>query len=274
MAANTPWKDRKELLKEISSFTFRNGGFFKQNSKRMSDLFEMSVYNDVVKFYRRHKYSIEIINLQSDKTFNYKLSPAGLSKNFSYYLAKKENKNGVLKDCIEIHHNIKIQSRHDNHMYYTADVSVCSKNGVKTDNLKRKNSHSYIANNSLITFFEVKNMNPFPEIIYNFSGVVLEIMPEFIINNTNIKICKKDKHLTPSIIFSGSGGQHVEYISNNISERYGHNIISGLFINKGRIYSFDTLNTYDGDRKLLLNQDIVLQENPELNGDNADDFPF
>jgi len=72
VANKTPWKDRKELLKDISSFTTRNGGFFKQNSKRMSDLFEMSVYNDAVKFYRRKRYSIKICNLMRDGTFKYR----------------------------------------------------------------------------------------------------------------------------------------------------------------------------------------------------------
>ena len=121
MPSKTPWKNRVELLKDISSFTTRNGAFFNQNSKRMSDLFEMSVYNDVVKFYRRKKYSIQIKNLMRDGTFKYKLSPAGLDKNFSFFQAEK-TLHGKIVDSLEIHHNVKLQSAHVINMYYRADV--------------------------------------------------------------------------------------------------------------------------------------------------------
>jgi len=242
MASKTPWKDRKDLLKDLSSFVHRKGAFFKQNSKRMSDLFEMTVYNDAVRYYRRKKYSITIHNLMSDGTFQYKLSTSGLSTNFSYFVAEKTFKDGEEK--VEIHHNLKVQSSHDNHIYYTADVSVCRENGVSTQKQKNGRKHSFIENDNLITFFEVKNMNPFPEILFSFSGIVLEVMPDFI-TSKKYTIGKKYKHLTPSIVFSGTGGEHVEQVADILSLRYGYNVIRGLYLNKGKIYSMDKLNTYD-----------------------------
>ena len=133
----------------------------------MSDLFEMSVYNDAVKFYRRKKYTISICNLMRDGTFKYKLSTAGLSGNFSYFKAEKTLR-GEITDSIELHHNIKLQSYYNAHMYYTADVSVCSEGGVTTKKQQNGKRHSYIEKENLITFFEVKNMNPFPEILFSF----------------------------------------------------------------------------------------------------------
>lgn len=243
MGTKTPWKDRKELLKDISSFIHRNSAFFKQNSKRMSDLFEMSVYNDAVKFYKRKKYSIVIRNLMRDGTFKYKLSTAGLSDNFSYFTAEKMLR-GKVVDTIEIHHNIKLQSSHDQHIYYTADVSVCRRNGVTTLMQKSGKRHSYIENANLITFFEVKNMNPFPEVLFSFSGIVLEVMPEFITGSKH-KIGDKYKHLTPTIVFSGSGSDHAEQVADKLSARYGYNVIRGLYVSKGKIYSMDKLKTYN-----------------------------
>lgn len=243
MAIKSPWKDRKELLKDISSFTGRNGAFFNQNSKRMHDLFEMSVYNDTVKYYRRKKYSITILNLMKDGTFKYKLSTAGLTENFSYFIAEKKHR-GKLVDSIEIHHNIKLQSNHDEHMYFTADVSVCNKDGVTTQMQKNGKRNSFIESKNLITFLEVKNMNPFPEVLFSFSGIVLEILPKFIIDKT-IVVGKNMKHLTPSIVFSGSGSPHAESVADKLSERYGYNVIRGLFLHKGKIYSIDKYNTFD-----------------------------
>lgn len=243
MPSKSPWKDRTELLKDISSFTGRNGGFFVQNSKRMSDLFEMSVYNDAVKFYRRKKYKITICNLMSDGTFKYKLSTAGLSDNFSYFKAERVVRN-ELKDSIEIHHNIKIQSAHDDHIYYNADVSVSSCDGVSTEKQTNNRRHSFIKNCDMITFFEVKNMNPFPEVLINFSGLVLEFKPEFI-TGKSISISKNKSHLTPALVFSGTGSQYAESLADKLSKRYGYNVIRGLYSNKGKIYSFKNLNTYD-----------------------------
>lgn len=243
MASITPWKDRTELLKDISSFITRNGSFFNQNSKRMSDLFEMSVYNDAVKFYRRKRYKVSICNLMRDGTFKYKLSTAGLINNFSYFKAEKIVRNELV-DSVEIHHNIKIQSAHDDHIYYFADVSVSVCNGVTTKKQKNNKRHSFIKSDDMITFFEVKNMNPFPEVLLSFSGLVLEVKPEFI-TGKSISVSDDKSHLTPSIVFSGVGSSHAETVANKLSQRYGYNVIRGLFRNKGKIYSFDNLNTYD-----------------------------
>ncbi|MGF2685819.1 hypothetical protein ACQUWM_04905 [Marinobacter sp. DUT-3] len=243
--AKSPYKDRTLLLKEISSFTTRNGGFFKQNAKRMSDLFEMSVYNDAVKFYRRKKYTIRAKNIMRDGTFKYKLSTSGLNENFSYFLAEKI-KSGNTIDCVEIHHNIKVQSSHDPHIYFSADVSITKKDGTSTEKQKNNRSHSYIPSGKLITFFEVKNMNPFPEVLFSFSGIIYEIKPEFLLDPSALGIDFGRKHLTPCLVFSGGGGQHVESVCDKLGERYGCNIIRGLYINKGKIYSYDKLKTYDG----------------------------
>ncbi|MFV8834749.1 hypothetical protein ACNSTU_07250 [Aquisalimonas sp. APHAB1-3] len=210
----------------------------------MSDLFEMSVYNDAVKFYRRKKYTIHAKNVMRDGTFKYKLSTSGLNENFSYFLAEKF-KNGEAVDSVDIHHNIKIQSSHDPHIYFSADVSVTIKDGAVTEKQKNKKAHSFIPSGNLITFFEVKNMNPFPEVLFSFSGIIYEIKPEFLLDPSALDIDCGKKHLTPCLVFSGAGGKHVESVCEKLGERYGCNIIRGLFANKGKIYAYDKLRTYD-----------------------------
>lgn len=243
-SSKNPYKDRKELLKDVSSFISRNGATFNQLAKRMSDLFEMSIYNDVVKFYKRKRYTINIKQLNKDGTFRYKLSTNGLRENFSYFHCEKNTiKNRKrTKVEIEIHHNLKIQSAHDEHIYYTADISVCDIDGTVTNKQKNGRNHSYVKNDSLISFFEVKNLNPFPEILFGFSGLVLEVMPKFI--DGTIKSCSSGDHLTPSIVFSGLGSSHVRKVSESLTYRYNYNIISGLYANKNQIYSFKDLKQY------------------------------
>ena len=133
-SSKNPYKDRKLLLRDINSFISRNGGTFNQLAKRMSDLFEMSVYNDIVKYYKRKKYDIKIVHLKRDGTFKYKLSTSGLKENFSYFECSKQTVKNSKRTTIEIeiHHNLKVQSAHDKHIYYTADISVCHKDGTIT----------------------------------------------------------------------------------------------------------------------------------------------
>lgn len=238
----TPWKNRKELLQSIFSFTRRNGAFFKQNSKRMSDLFEMTVYNDAVRFYKRNKYDIQTNQLKRDGTFNYKLSTLGLTENFSYFSACRSFGRGkaARTETVEIHHNIKIQSAHNSHIYYTADVSVCIAGGTVTITQKNGIRHSFIPNASLVTFLEAKHLNPFPEILFGFSGLVLEVMPRLISKDMPVGIGLG--HLCPSIVFSGSPSEHTALVAQELKKRYNYNVICGLFQNKAQIYSFKGLN--------------------------------
>lgn len=236
----TPWKDRQELIKDISSFTQRNGALFKDLAPRISDLFEMSVYNDVIKFYKRKRLDIEVCNLLRDGTFKFKLSPTGLSQNFSYFKIKHDDNN-----FYEVHHNIKIQSSLDLHIYYTADISVTRKDGVTTDKQKNGKKHSYVKKENLISFFEVKNMNPYPEALLNFNGILLEFFPELITNKAMLNISVRKQHLTPSIVFSGVGSEYTQGMVKTLVARYQHNIIIGLFTKKGQIYNLESLNTYD-----------------------------
>lgn len=240
----TPYIDRKELLRDISSFVRRNGGTFRQLAKRMSDLFEMTIYNDVIKYYKRKKCAIEIHKLKRDGTFKYKLSTSGLAENFSYFtiISKKSNCDKSLSKSYEIHHNIKVQSAHDKHIYFTADISVCNAGGTKTIMQKNGRRHSFIENEKLINFFEVKNMNPFPEVLFSFSGLVLEIMPQFI--EKTVLATTKGDHLTPSLIFSGTSSAHAEKVCESLKSRYNYNIISGLYVNKSQVYSFKNLHEY------------------------------
>jgi len=231
--SKSPWKNRDELVKSISSFTRRHGGMFKQNAKRMSDLFEITVYNDVVRYYKRKKYKITVDNAGRNGQFLYRLSTSGLAENFSFFRGVKELKDGTSAN-IDIHHNIKLQSAHHEHMYFTADVAVCVDGGLITERINGGRRHSYVVNRDIITFFEAKHMNPFPEVLFGFSGVVLEIMPKLM--SRLIHVRPGLDHICPTIAFSGNPSEHVRLVAQELSLRYGYNIVTGLFKRKGQVY--------------------------------------
>jgi hypothetical protein len=125
-----------------------------------------------------------------------------------------------------VHHNISTNSCHDEEINYSPDISIISHDGVSTQTINGKR-RSFIENSKLVTFFEVKNLTPFPEVLFNFMGLVNEMTPEFF--GKKYFVSHEKKHIAPSLIFSGRLNNHTFKIKKSLESRYHINIIAGLF---------------------------------------------
>jgi len=199
----------------------------------MSDYFEMSCFNYIVKFYERSGYQISVHNLQRGK-YRYKCSTAGVQNNFSHFSAS------IIEDDIEhefeIHHNLAVQSSYDEEIFTTPDISVIKKDEVQITfgHYDTNTRFSHVLQPGLITFFEIKQFNPFPELIFNFIGIINELRPE-IINNTADEI--KPKHLAPSLMISGKPNKHTLKIKKSLESRYCINLIYDVFYTGTKTFS-------------------------------------
>ena len=235
----SPWIDRKKLISEATKFAKTNGYFLRKHANRISGLVEMAVYNSVIDHYTQLGYTLSIQNLGPKRSFKYKSSPIGLIENFSFFIATHPE----TADTISILPNTKIQSAYHNHLYYTPDVVVCSPLSTLTIPLQGGRKHSYVENAGLITFFEVKHLTPFPEVLFSFTGLLLEFSPAFIFRT--IATTKELIHLTPCIVFTGSASAHVQMIQKELSQRYQINIIYNTQSTLGRIMNTNNLLKYD-----------------------------
>jgi len=221
----SPFKDIKLFEKEITTFINKFKATVTTHSKRISDYFEMSCYNLVVRFYENNGYTVTIQNLKKGK-YVYKCSPAGIQSNYSFFLVSK--KYGKKELEFEIQHNLATQSSFNRKVFTNPDISVIKKGSSKTTTtyyrINRK--FSYVNNSDLITFFEVKNFNPFPELIFNFIGIVNELRKEIL---TNTAVSKKPIHLAPSLMVSGKPNRQTIRIKESLEERYCINIMYDLF---------------------------------------------
>lgn len=81
-----------------------------------------------------------------------------------------------------------------------------------------------------MSFFEVKQFNPFPELLFNFIGTINELKNELLEdykqNKNNFEV---SCHLAPSLMISGKGNTHTEKIRISLEERYNINIFYDLF---------------------------------------------
>src|SRR5690606_24687399 len=134
----------------------------------------------------------------------------------------------------EIHHNLTIQSGHQQDIYLTPDISVVNTNAIISDynhySVERSaKKFCYVKNADLQTFCEVKNFNPFPELLYNFIGVYNELKAKAIDQDLHNQ---EPLQIAPSLMISGKENEHTKRIKKSLESRYKINIFFDLFERK------------------------------------------
>lgn len=274
-----PFKKVEDFENEINDFLIRNKTFIADQGKRISDYFEMSCYNQVVRFYEKKDYQLEVKNLIANK-FKYKLSPNGYPENFSFFEVKYYEQIGEKEkeSYFEIHHNLTIQSSFQEDIYLTPDIAIINKDSIISDedhylvkNSKKK--FCYVSNSDLQTFCEVKNFNPFPELLFNFIGLYNELKKSAIEEGgtSNVEL---PKHLAPSLMISGKGNLHADRIKESLENRYAINIFFDLF--EHNIGSSSNIKSQF--QKLIgstnVSKETIVKEKEDEKILDEDDLPF
>jgi len=239
----SPFKEKDTFKKEIRSFLGRFNSIIHDHADRISDYFEMSCFNYIIQYYEDCGFKVEVQNLQDNK-YKYKCSTTGNHENFSHFSAVK----GIdPENDIQIHHNLAIESKFDNEIYTTPDITVIRKSSIesRTDFYKRKITFCYVRNCNMITFAEVKHFNPYPELLFNFIGTVNEL--KGIYHAFPHKIVKTE-HFAPFLMISGKSTDHTDNIRKSLTRRYNINIIYDLFgkgLGKNLKLSYKTVEKLD-----------------------------
>lgn len=227
-----PFKSVDDFEADINSFLRKHKAYINEQGRRISDYFEMNCYNYVVKYYENHGFTLSIENLQGGR-FRYKLSPGGYPENFSYFLVSLEYKENDMQYRVnfEIHHNLTAQSGFQDDIYLTPDISVINAGSIIEDHdhyivEDSKKKFCYVKNTDLQTFCEVKQFNPFPELLFNFTGMYAELKMMALQDENHYNTTQ---HLAPSLMLSGKGNKHTNRIKESLEKRYLVNIIYDLF---------------------------------------------
>ena len=225
---NKPFKKASSLIRDIEIFLNTHSSVFKFQGSRISHFFEMNCYNYVVKFYESNGFKVSPQNLKS-RVFHYKISAVGNPENFSHFLVTKDIK-GISYE-FEIHHNLSIECPYETDIFYTADISVIKKDSIERNEPSTYSTkRSYCKSKYLQTFFEVKHLSPFPELLLSFTGIPDNIL----IRNPRDTVLQ---HIAPSLLMSGRANLHGEKIKKYLEERYKINIILNLFGTPSAVYS-------------------------------------
>lgn len=230
---NSPFNDPDQLEKDIQDFINRFRATVRIHGKRMSDYFEMTCFNKIVRFYELKGYTVEVRNLKR-KEYRYKCSPAGIFSNFSFFEASISNTEGTFK--YEIHHNLAVQSSHNKDIFTTPDITVIKSRKAKTTKKYYDSGvrFSYVKNLDCLTFCEAKQLPPFPELLFNFIGIVNELKKEYM---TNDGFPHNPVHIAPSLMISGIPNKQTSRIKMYLEERYCINILFDLYHTGSNIFS-------------------------------------
>lgn len=221
----SPFKDVGLLRQEITKFINSHKGTVASHAKRISDYFEMSCFNDIVRYYELRGYSASILNLQGGN-YKYKCSAYGYHLNFSYF--RLEINFGDETHSFDLFHNLAVESSHVAGIFMTPDIVIINANAVQvsTDYYETKIRFSHVKNEDVLTFFECKHFTPFPELLFNFIGIVNELCFPIMNNSLGNRL---PKHLAPSLMISGKGNRQAERIRESLEKRYCINIIFDIF---------------------------------------------
>ncbi len=233
----TPYKDIGLFISEIGKFLNKHQTVVKNHARRISEYFEMSAYNSVVQFYQNTGYDVEVKNLINDE-FRYKLSPSGYPQNFSYFQVSRtyKTKETFIQLIYEVHHNLAVESARSKGIFTTPDVCVIKKDSLLRDDdfYLRNSGFYYVPNDKLVTFAEAKNINPFPELLFGFIGILNELS----LSSFSNSYCRsRPYHIAPSLMISGTGNFHAKKIQAELERRYWINIFFALFYRKSQPYT-------------------------------------
>ena len=222
LTKTSPFKEVEVFEKELKAFANKYKTIISEHASRISDYFEMSCFNMIARYYEYRGYTITVENEQAGR-FRFKCSPSGLIENFSYM---KLDKNGAI---FHLYHNASVQSAHDDEVFTTPDILVAKdvKPAVTTDYYKTKKKFSYLRNSEMITFCEVKNFTPYPELMINFIGTVNELKPTCLQEGTGEEA--QADHLAPSLMMSGGFSKPTKKVAHSLQKRYYVNILGDLF---------------------------------------------
>lgn len=222
MPASHAFVPLDEIKSAVNAFLSEYGTRIAQHTDKIGTYAEIAAYHSVIEFYRKSHFRCGVENVKQG-LFRYKLTPTGNPSNFSYFSVRKSGR------VYSVLTNVSVESAHAARHYFSADIVVADDQSVQMqrgpDNLEVgiRRSVFFVPNESLRTFLEIKNMSPFPELLFSFSGLLFEMMPDIFFKKV---ASRKRIHIAPSLVCSFAGSGHANYIRRTLLQRWHINIFT------------------------------------------------
>lgn len=245
--------------KLAAAFVKKHGLVMRLTERQLSAAFEIGSLHALLRFYEAQGYRLEPRNLTKEGEYRYLTSPSGNPANFSWVEASGADGE------FEIRQQVRVQSHIDEDIAFTPDIVVLLKGTAVEDSRREeyasgKRPYYRVKSSSVVAAHECKSMNPFPELMVSFIGMLVSAH-EWYPDGDRYRHTHDDGHLGPTLFVGGTARNlHLRMIS-AMQKAYRMNIICGL--HEGTWSLTDAKN-----RLLLLGERTAAREIRE------DEIPF
>lgn len=223
MSSGDPaWLVRAKRL--IENFATEHQVILGTTERELSAAFEIACLHALLRHYKKQKYTIELKNLRGNE-YRYLTTPSGNPANFSYVVLT-----GV-DGQFEVRQQVRVESHVDSDIRFTPDIVVLLADSTidsttTPDFASGKRKLFSVKSERVVAAHECKSMNPFPELMVSFIGMLVTAHNWYSGEN-NIKPAPKG-HLAPTLFVGGSArALHLKMIA-AMETSYRLNIVVGM----------------------------------------------
>jgi len=218
------WLSEAEAL--AREFADTHGVVMRLTDRQLSAAFEIGALHALLKFYSTQGYVLTPENLIEGSEYRYLTSPSGNPANFSFVRAVGADGE------FEIRQQVRVQSHVDPDIAFTPDIVVLLKDSAiedskRVDFASGKRPYYRVSSSSVVAAHECKSMNPFPELLVSFIGMLVSAH-EWYPEGPGFQYTHDKGHLGPTLFVGGTARSiHLRMIS-AMQKAYRLNIICGL----------------------------------------------
>lgn len=194
--------------------------------RQLSASFEIGSLHALLRFYEHQGYKLVPKNITDDGAYRYLTTPSGNPANFSFVLATGDDGE------FEIRQQVRVQSHIDADIAFTPDIVVLV-GGTAIDDSKHaeyangRRPFYRVSSASVVAAHECKSMNPFPELMVAFIGMLVAAH-QWYPDGSEYAHTNASGHLAPTLFVGGTASvRHLRMIR-AMQNAYRMNILCGL----------------------------------------------
>jgi hypothetical protein len=232
----------KKVEQKMEQFARTHRAAYSVSERQVSASFEIGCFLSLVDFYENKGYEPEACDLV-DGRYRYLTSPTGNPDNFSYVALRHET------GTFELRQQVRIQSSIHEDICFTPDLAVIQAGadvGGKKDKDYAGGKRRFFSVDTadVVSIHECKSMNPFPELLVSFLGMLVVTHPWLSAPTDRSALDPEGIHLAPSLFVGGDARPLHFRMVNAIESSFPVNIVVGLHAG--------TWSLHDKERKLNL----------------------
>lgn len=210
----------------MRGFAERHSITYSQTARVVSASFEIGCFHALIKFYSRN-FEICPRNLTAHNEYRYLTSPSGNPANFSYVEMKS------VGGDFELRQQVRVRSHLHDDISFTPDLLVVKAGAnINAENdadfAGGKRSFYTVRSSSVVAAHECKSMNPFPELLVSFIGMLITAHDWLESPWDRNMLDSEGVHLAPSLFVGGEArALHLRMIA-ALEKSYPINIVIGL----------------------------------------------